>query len=74
MKYKIGKNCKGCNVMKGTITICFFNRYRNIYHKIEKCPCVQCLVKVMCKKSCYKRDLAKFFSSNLSSLGETGYE
>ncbi len=44
------KVCKACNRMT-----CFF-----IECGIEeKCPCIQCLVKVMCRSSCDEREQAK---------------
>ncbi len=42
--------CKGCRIIR-RFSRCFF---RDV-GLVEKCPCVQCLVKVMCKDKCENR-------------------
>lgn len=49
MKEKI--NCISCHYATDH---CFFH-----FHKMsEKCPCINCLVKPMCRIVCYNRSLA----------------
>lgn len=40
--------CKGCD---SYISLCYFFKYKII----DKCPCLECLVKVMCSISCPER-------------------
>jgi len=40
--------CKGCNVRKATGMFCSFETWR----KRDLCPCVECLVKPICKAEC----------------------
>ncbi len=44
------KVCKGCPALTQSV-MCFFEEY----DMEEECPCIECLVKVMCKFSCRKR-------------------
>ena len=45
-------DCKGCGIAK--YVICSFNRY-SLEHE---CPCIDCLVKVMCNKTCdYRQEV-----------------
>jgi hypothetical protein len=41
--------------MNGNSGICFFQFCK----KISECPCTECLVKMMCERSCEKRELCK---------------
>ncbi len=50
--------CKGC-MMGREYTLCYFEEL----DIEEKCPCVECLVKVMCNESCSKRDGVKYMKS-----------
>lgn len=58
------KDCKGCCSEKNiyikekgysTYTICGMSNVKKIpekFYKIPMCPCVECLIKSMCKKEC----------------------
>jgi hypothetical protein len=46
--------CASCK-MNSTLNVCFFQFFK----KISKCPCTECLVKMMCERSCEKRELCK---------------
>ncbi|MFW9871482.1 MAG: hypothetical protein ACFFG0_00060 [Candidatus Thorarchaeota archaeon] len=52
MKISTIDQCKGCTVNK-IKTDNIFCRGK-IKMKIEDCPCVNCLVKVICRTSCYE--------------------
>jgi hypothetical protein len=52
LNYK-DKECKGCIFSE---IVCSFETYNAEY----KCPCKQCLVKVMCKSECDARALVLF--------------
>jgi hypothetical protein len=43
--------CKGCKFNQGFQQLCFFRSYG----VIDKCPCIECLVKIMCLERCLKR-------------------
>ncbi len=42
--------CRGC-MLSSRLGLCFFVEYNIEY----KCPCSECLVKVMCRDSCDER-------------------
>lgn len=39
-------NCKGCASIIGTKKSCLFDGYS------DKCPCVRCIIKMMCSEPC----------------------
>ena len=51
-------DCKGCRVKRSDeILGCIFET-RN---RIKLCPCIDCLVKVICSKFCDKRNNRRYF-------------
>jgi hypothetical protein len=43
--------CRGCVMMKMEHYVCLFRTSM----LEDKCPCIECLVKVICEESCEKR-------------------
>ena len=68
------KDCKGCCSEKNicierkgysTYTVCGMSNIKKTpekFYKIPMCPCVECLIKVMCKKECeeYNEYVSKY--------------
>lgn len=44
------KECRGCRISSKSTFCCF-----KLAQSQKKCPCIECLVKVVCKKECLKR-------------------
>lgn len=51
----IFNDCAGCNQKRRDVCTLFISTINR-----ERCPCVKCLVKVMCQSRCEKRILAYF--------------
>ncbi len=43
-------NCKGCEVFSTDGNDCIFRSFR--CWSVKKCPCRECLIKMMCKDPC----------------------
>jgi hypothetical protein len=62
--------CKGCGISKSITTHCYFG----IVDEREKCPCVNCLVKVICstQPACTLRGkLLKKFIDEITQLRQS---
>jgi len=57
-KIDMDKLCKGCTIHETHIYNSYYNKCGGYTIKDIGCPCINCLVKVMCTKACeelYKR-------------------
>lgn len=44
------ENCSGCSIIRSKIPTC----YIKVCGREKRCPCKECLVKVICNVICYK--------------------
>ncbi len=44
--YKMSERCKGCRIIDDEQGVCEFVRHS------DECPCIECLVKVICETAC----------------------